>query len=242
MSIQLPSEVVQLLQFIGINWPDIDEDKVREASQHVGTFALNVQSTHDSATAALQQAGQHYQGGGYDALIATWAQKSQDHMNELVQACRVVAAALEAAAEAIFGMKMAAIAELVVLAAAFVADQAAAVATAGVAEVALPLIEAAAEKCVQFLEQQIIQYVIGQVIEAAVQPLIAVVDKAIDGLVYSALSSALGGPAPSGAAVTGFRMEPEAFKAQAQALLDHAQVMAGHAETLQSTLSVMTFE
>jgi len=241
MSIQLPSQVVQFLQVIGINWPDIDEDKVREAAQHVRTFAQNVQSTHDSATAALQQAGQHYQGSGYDALVATWAQKSQDHMSELVRACQVVASALEAGAEAIVGLKVTTIAELVALAAAFVGDQAAAIATFGVAEVALPLIEAAGERCVQYLQQQIIQYVIGQVIEAAVQPLIGVVDKAADGFVYSAVSSALGVSAPSGAASTGFRMMPEAFKAQGQVLMDHAQVMAGHAETLQTTLSGMTF-
>ncbi|NUR03516.1 MAG: hypothetical protein HOY79_45475 [Streptomyces sp.] len=29
MAIELPGEVVSFLQFIGVNWPNINEDKVR---------------------------------------------------------------------------------------------------------------------------------------------------------------------------------------------------------------------
>jgi hypothetical protein len=176
VSIELPGEVVQLLQFIGVNWPNIDEDKVREAGRHVKQFAENLETTHQDATAHLQQAGQHYQGAGYEAMIAAWGQKSNSHMSELVSACGVVATALDAGADVIVGMKGAAIAELVALAASFIADQAAAVATFGLAEAGLALIEEAAKKCVSFLEQQLIQYIIGEIIGAAIQPLIGSFD------------------------------------------------------------------
>ncbi len=242
MAIELPGEVVQLLQFIGVNWPNINEDKVREAGQHVLQFAQNLQSTHQDATAHLQQAGQHYQGAGYDAMIAAWGQKSQDHMNELVEACHVVATALDAGADVIIGMKGAAIAELVALAASFIADQAAAVATFGIAEAALALIEEAAKKCVSFLEQQLIQYIIAEIIGAAIQPLIGTIDKAIDGLVYSALSTALGVPAPAGGAVGGsFQMDTEAFSTHMQGLQQHADAMQEHARLLHGNLSGMSF-
>ena len=242
MGVELPGEVVQLLQFIGINWPNIDEDKVREAATHIRQFAQNVQSTHESATATLQTAGQHYQGAAYEAMIAMWGQKSQDHMQELVEACNVVATAMDAGADVIVGMKVAAIAELVALAASFVADQAAAVATFGLAEAALPVIEEAAEKCVEFLEQQLMQYIIGQIIEAAIKPLIGVVDKAMNGLVYTALSSALGVGGAGGAVGASFQMDSEAFKAQAQVMQQHAETMAGHAQALHSALTGMSFE
>jgi uncharacterized protein YukE len=244
MAIELPSEVVQLLQFIGVQWPNVNEDKVREAGQHVKQFAENIQSTHQDATAHLQQAGQHYQGAGYDAMIAAWGRKSQDHMNELVETCHVVATAMDAAAEVILGMKVAAIAELIALAASFLADQAAAVATFGLAEAALPAIEFAAKKCVEFLEQQLVQYIIGQVIEAAIHPFIGTIDKAVDGLVYSAMSTAFGASAPSGggSAGAGFQMAVEEFKAHAQGLQQHADAMAEHAQNLHSNLSGMSFE
>lgn len=245
MALELPGEVVQLLQFIGVNWPNIDEDKVREAGQHVKQFAENLQSTHQDATAHLQQAGQHYQGAGYEAMIAAWGQKSNDHMNELTEACGVVATALDGGADVIIGMKGAAIAELIALAASFIADQAAAVATFGIAEAALALIEEAAKKCVAFLEQQLIQYIIGEIIGAAIKPLIGTIDKAIDGLVYSALSSALGVPAPAGAGAGAggamFQMDTEAFKGHMQGLQQHADAMLQHAQVLHGNLSGMSF-
>jgi hypothetical protein len=242
MALELPSEVVQLLQFIGVNWPNIDEDKVREAGQHVKAFAQNLQSTHEDATAHLQQAGQHYQGSGYEAMIAAWGQKSNDHMRELIEGCHVVADALDAGADVIVGMKGAAIAELVALAASFIADQAAAVATFGLAEAALALIEEAAKKCVSFLEQQLIQYIIGEIIGAAIKPLIGTIDKAIDGLVYSAMSSALGVPAPAGGGSGAmFQMDTEAFKGHMQDLQQHADAMQQHAMELHGNLTGMSF-
>ncbi|HEU5331418.1 MAG TPA: hypothetical protein VFU73_01600 [Actinocrinis sp.] len=245
MALELPGEVVQLLQFIGVNWPNINEDKVREAGQHVKQFAENLQSTHQEASAHLQQAGQHYQGSGYEAMLAAWGQKSDDHMNELVEACHVVSMALDAGADVIIGMKGAAIAELVALAASFLADQAAAVATFGLAEAALALIEEAAKKCVSFLEQQLIQYIIAQIIGAAIQPLIGTIDKAIDGLVYSALSSALGVPAPAGGGGGGggamFQMDTEAFTSHMQGMQQHADAMMQHAQVLHGNLSGMSF-
>jgi uncharacterized protein YukE len=243
MALELPSEVVQLLQFIGVNWPNINEDKVREAGAHVKQFAASLQSTHQDATSHLQQAGQHYQGSGYEAMLAAWGQKSNSHMQELVEACNVVSTALDAGADVIVGMKGAAIAELVVLAASFIADQAAAVATFGLAEAALALIEEAAKKCVSFLEQQLIQYIVGEIIGAAIQPLIGTIDKAIDGLVYSALSSALGVPAPGAGASAGamFQMDTEAFKSHMQGMQQHADAMAQHAQELHGNLSGMSF-
>jgi len=245
MAIELPSEVVQLLQFIGVQWPNVNEDKVREAGQHVKQFAENIQSTHQDATAHLQQAAQLYQGAGYEAMIAAWGQRSQDHMSELVTTCHVVATAMDAAAEVIVGMKVAAVAELVALAASFIADQAAAVATFGLAEAALPAIELAAKKCVEFLEQQLIQYIIGQVIEAAIHPFIGTIDKAMDGLVYSAMSTAFGSGGSGGGgggAGSGFQMAVEAYTAHAQGLQQHADAMAQHAQTLHANLSGMSFE
>jgi hypothetical protein len=242
MALELPSEVVQLLQFIGVNWPNINEDKVREAGQHVKAFAQNLQSTHEDATAHLQQAGQHYQGSGYEAMLAAWGQKSDDHMRELIEGCHIVADALDAGADVIIGMKGAAIAELVALAASFIADQAAAVATFGIAEAALALIEEAAKKCVSFLEQQLIQYIIGEIIGAAIKPLIGTIDKAIDGLVYSAMSTALGVPAPAGGAAGAmFQMDTEAFKGHMQGLQQHADAMQQHAMALHGNLTSMSF-
>ncbi|MGE7433652.1 WXG100 family type VII secretion target [Kitasatospora sp. NPDC001175] len=241
MAIELPGEVVSFLSFIGINWPTVNEDKVREFASHVREFADSIDSAHRDSTATIQRLGEAYQGASYEALLAKWAQLSGSHMDELVQACHVVATALDAAAEVIVAMKVETIAELVLMAAAFVADQAAAVATFGLAEAAVVAIEAAARKLVNYLEQQLEQYIIGQVIEAAIDPLVEVVGRAVSGLVFQAAGSALG-ISGGGAGGSGFRIDPAAVEEHARMMHDHAETVAGHAQTFQSRIAGVSFE
>ncbi|MER5640154.1 WXG100 family type VII secretion target [Kitasatospora sp. NPDC002227] len=241
MAIELPGEVVTLLNFIGINWPQVNEDKVREFASHVREFAENVQNTHQDSTATVQALGEAYQGASYEALLAKWGQLSGSHMNELVQGCHTVATALDVAADVIVAMKGEAIAELLVLAASFVADQAAAVATFGLAEAAMIAIEEAAKKLVNFLEQQLEQYIIGQVIEAAINPLVETVGQAVSGLVFKGAESALG-VSGGGAGGTGFHIDPTALEGHADTMHQHAETIAGHAQDFQSKLATVSFE
>lgn len=231
---------MQFLQFIGINFPNVNEDHVREFATHVKTFAQNVSDTHDQATSTVHQLGEAYQGSSYEALIAKWADMSSSHMHDLLEACTVVADALDVAADAIVAMKTEAIAELVVLAASFVADQAAAVATFGLAEAALPALEEAGERIVDFLEQQLEQYIIGKVIEAAVKPLMDTVSKAVQGLAFNATESILGTSAATGSAAT-FGIDPDTVTSHATTMKGHADTIAGHGQTLADNLSSLSF-
>ncbi|PNE40883.1 WXG100 family type VII secretion target [Streptomyces noursei] len=239
MALELPDAVVSFLDFIGVHWPNVDEDKVREFGGHVRDFANNIQQSHQDATSSVEQLSEVYQGASYDALMAKWGQMSSSHMNELVTACHTVATALDAAAGVIVGMKAAAIAELVVLAVTFVADQAAAAVTFGLAEVAEAGIIAAARKATSYLEQQLEQYVIGQVIEAAITPLVDVVGNAVSGLVYEGTAKALG--VSGGGAGQSFSVHPEELHARSQALSKHAEAVAAHAEDFKSKLSGVSF-
>lgn len=127
MAIELPDEVVTFLQFVGVNWPSVNEDKVREFASHVRDFAQKLDETHKDSTSTIHKLAEVYQGASYEALLAKWGQLSDGHMTELVNACQTVATALDLAADTIVAMKVEAIAELIVLAITFVADQAAAV-------------------------------------------------------------------------------------------------------------------
>ena len=228
MAIELPQPVVDFLQVIGINWPQVNEDKVREFATHVQEFASNIEDTHGQVNSTLQDLGQSYQGKSYELLISKWAALSQNHMTGLLDACKVVAVALDGAADAIVGLKLEAIGELVAMAAAFVADQAAAVVTFGLSEAALPLIEEGAEKLMEFAEQQIEQYIIGQILNAALKPLIAKMEGTVEGLLIKAESSVLGVSAgPS-------------FSVDLEQLDTHAEMMRGHAETISGHVSSFT--
>ncbi|KDN80508.1 WXG100 family type VII secretion target [Kitasatospora cheerisanensis] len=231
---------MEFLSFIGINWPTVNEDKVREFGAHVRDFAQNVESVHQQSTSTIQQLGQAYQGASYEALLAKWASVSDQHLNELVQACHVVADALDIAADVIVAMKVETIGELIALAAAFIADQAAAVATLGAAEAAVILIEETAKRLINYLEQQLEQYIIAQVVEAAIGPLVDTVANAVQGMVFQAAESALGGGGGGGG--SGFQIDPDALDEHARMMHDQAEAVAGHAQAFQSKIAGVSFE
>ncbi|WP_280691162.1 WXG100 family type VII secretion target [Kitasatospora sp. GAS204B] len=230
-----------MLQFIGVNWPNVNEDKVRELASHVREFADSVDGTHQKATGTVNAMAADYQGSSYEALVASWAHLSSSHMSELVDACHTVATALDAAAGVIVGMKMQAIGELGGLAVTFAADQAAAVATFGLAEAGMALIVEGAEQITDYLEQQLEQYIIGQVIEAAITPLVGVVAKAVNGLAFEAVSGVLGVSGTGGAGGTGFKIDPAALEDHAETMNGHAQEVAGHAQVLRGKLAGVDF-
>lgn len=239
MAIELPQPVADFLNFIGISWPQVNEDSVREFATHVRTFASGIEGTHQDATATLKTMNSAYQANSYDLLVSKWAHLSQGHMRDLLDGCSVLATALDAAADYIVGLKMECIAELGVLAASFIADQAAAVATFGLAEAAEALIVKAAEKLVEFLKQELIQYITAQVINAALTPLLGVVEKAVAGMSYSALEDMLGvsGSGPG----DGWMVHPEELRGHAEKFGAHAETARGHAQTFASNMAGVSF-
>jgi uncharacterized protein YukE len=237
VAIELPGPVVDFLSVIGINWPNVDEDKVREFASHVRDFAGSLESTHQAATTTIQNMQEHYQGGSYDQLVAAWSQMSSSHMQDLQDGSKVVAEALDVAADAIVGLKTAAIAELIVMAATFVADQAAAVLTFGIAEAAEAAIIAAGRKVVDFLEQEIIGQIMGQVIGAAVVPLEGLVEKAVNGLTFAAAGALTGG----GGASEKFMLDASGLQPHVAALQQHSDSIAEAASTFSANVSNLNF-
>ena len=236
MALDPPSEVVQFLQFIGVNWPSINEDTVREVAGFVAEFADSIESTHQDATDTIGAMGDAYQADSYQQLVQRWADMSATHMTELLDACRNVVTALNAAADYIVAMKVSAIAELVGLAAAFVAEQAAAVVTFGASEAAAVATDELAEQAMDFLEQQLVQYIISEVVEAGFKALGPVIERAIEGFVFNAAAGALGvstGP--------GYAVHPEKLRGHAATMRGHAETVSSHAALLSSRLAGVTY-
>jgi uncharacterized protein YukE len=241
MSIELPGPVVDFLGIIGVNWPQVNEDAVREFAGHVREFSSNLQDTHGAASSTISQMQASYTGSSYERLVEAWSHMSSSHMQDMIEACGVVATALDIAADAIVGMKGEAIGQLLVMAATFVADQAAAVLTFGIAEAAEVAVIAAAKEVVKYLENQLVQHIMGEVIGKAVEPLESVVTKAVSGLTYEAAGAILGVPSGGSAVGPSFSMIPDDLHAHAATLQGHADTVAGHAQDFVAKAGSVSF-
>jgi hypothetical protein len=103
-------------------------------------------------------------------------------VDEIVEGCRILAEALDLGADFVVAQKGAAVIELIGMASAFVADQAASAMTFGIAEAGAPLIIEGAKALMETLKQQIIQYLVGEIVQTAAKPLFAKVENALSGL------------------------------------------------------------
>jgi len=233
LAIELPSEVAWFLNFIGVPWINVSEDKVREFSTHVRQFGSDVADAHGNATATLTQLGSGYKGTAYEALMRMWGTRSTNHINELVDGCDVLASALDVGADVIVAQKWACIGELVGMAAAFVADQAAAFVTFGASEAALPLIEEGAEKLMEFAEQQIEQTLIGHIANAALQPLMGKIDSLVQGLVLEGGGEGIAGPS--------YEVAFDHVSTHAAVMKTHAETVSGHVATFTENLRSLDF-
>jgi hypothetical protein len=167
-------------------------------------------------------------------MTSGWAKLSARHVDELLTACHVLGDALDVAAGYVMAQKVEAIAILIDMAAAFIADQAAAVATFGIAEAAVPVIILGAEKLVQSLAADLEQHILAEVVEAAAKPLMARIEDAVSGLDWSK-SSAQTNPADE------FSIDPAAVAQQVAVLRRQAVQIGQHGTQFAAKVRALSF-
>jgi hypothetical protein len=234
----LPMPVVNFLNVIGVPWPYINEDQVHAFAGLVRDFGTAVETTHNDATKAVASISQAHSAASTEKMLNGWEKLSAQHVSEVLDACQVLAPALDAAADYIVAQKVAAIADLIGMAAAFIADQAASIATLGIAEAAVPAIIAAGRALMESLVQDLVQYVIGEVVEAAAKPLFAKVEAMLSGLDWSGGGSASG---LAGTAGAGLELDAGSVRAQTALLRSHAANMRTHAVSFSSGVRALGF-
>jgi hypothetical protein len=192
MSIELPDELVWALNFIGLPWPTIDEGKISDYATHLRSYASSLEQTHANSHNTIAGLSQGYSGRSYEALVNRWAEASSRHMHELVAGCNTFATALDVVADGVVTAKVGILAALAAMVAEFVAEQAAAVETLGLAEFANFAIVGSTRFIVRRLLDQLEQVVIAEVLQAALTPLEGTIDQAVQGLVLHGLETAVG--------------------------------------------------
>ncbi len=232
----LPMPVVTFLNAIGIKWPYINEDSLAHLATLTREFGQAVEQTHEDATQAVAGIAQGYQGSSTQAMSSGWAHLSSTHVKELVAACDVMAAAIDAWAAYVVVQKGQALVQLVELAISYATALAAAPETLGASLAALPGLEEIGEAIGNSLIQDLEMYVQGKVIEAASKPLVAKVEQMLQGLDWS---NAPGGVDPLGGGTV--TLEKGVVDQHVGLLRSHAATMRSHAETFQSQAEGIEF-
>lgn len=122
MGMMLPNDLIWIMEKLGFEWPDVDEDELRRAGDIVSTFtgeledriqAVDRKINGDMAAAMRGEAG--------PAFVAAWNSNRSNNLQKLLDALGPVPAGLEVGAGVVFGLKMKVIADLTTTAIALVA-------------------------------------------------------------------------------------------------------------------------
>ncbi|GES30672.1 hypothetical protein AB0G60_21960 [Streptomyces angustmyceticus] len=135
-TITLPNEVDWILDLLGFQWPNVDEDKMREAAEAWSGFAAAARRYQAEGVSAANTVRGANSGEAIEAFSDNWKKYGDGggYLDEAIEAAEVLAVVLQVVAAIVMVMKIAVIAQLIALAVEFAIAQAAAPVTLGASE------------------------------------------------------------------------------------------------------------
>jgi len=137
MSVMLDGKLVFVINLIGFNWPQADEDKLRECARHWREYATELEHTIADSKRTLAQVRGENSGESIDALEKHWLEVG-GHLRQAQDAAHLVAQGLDEFAVAVEALKVAVAIQLGILAGELAATTGGAILTFGLAELAAP--------------------------------------------------------------------------------------------------------
>ncbi|MFF4601157.1 DNA/RNA non-specific endonuclease [Streptomyces sp. NPDC001339] len=193
MGVVLPGWADEILDIIGVSWPNVDEDDYRQMADAMREFADDIDDGAGEAHEAIQ--GLVGSAGGslaVEALNAHWSKINGTHLRNLAECGRMAGTALDGVALLIEGAKLGAIVQLGVLAAEVIAAQVAAPFTLGLSEVGALAATQATRMIVKRLFKEVCEQVAEQVISIALTPVEEALGAMVGDLVVQLGANALG--------------------------------------------------
>jgi uncharacterized protein YukE len=192
VSISLPHWFAEVIGILGFQWPEIDEDQLVDAGRYLREYADHSSVAMAAHGRQIADLGQQYDGQSYASLAAAWSNQSHGNMESLVQGCHLMAGGMDLAADGVVAMKGKVLVQLGIAAAEIVAVQAAAVATVGAAEAAMPALIAAQNRILNGILNEFAAEVVVKLVGGTIGPLTEQVEHAVNKLVYEQISEQAG--------------------------------------------------
>ena len=207
MAMNIPGELVWVLDMLGYDWPPIDEDETRRAAEILRQFGEDLEGTIQVAdTKIMSDVSSAIKAGSNKAYETAWTEQRSGNMRQLVELIDPAADGVDLFADAVVAMKIKVIAELVITAAQIAAAIASSVVTLGLSAAANAAIIALRKKALDVLTNIAVDQIAGQLLTMLVEPLTSVA--------VSLLSSIADAPIVQGAAaeVSEFNADLEALE------------------------------
>ncbi len=192
MAVTVPDWADTMLDLIGINWPNVDEDAYRDMADALREFADDVEDDGHLANQHVQRLLSSGSGEALDALNGHWGKVKNKHVKDLASGARTIAGALDNAATAIEAMKYAAIVHLGVLAGKAGVSMALIPVTGGLSMLIGGAAIAVAQQAIRRIIKECMEEVVGYIVSALTEPAVAALENMAADLAVQVGANALG--------------------------------------------------
>lgn len=192
MGVTLPGYLDEALDLIGVSWPNVDEDDYREMATSMREFADDVDDGSGEAHKAISDLIGSNEGLAIQALEKHWGSVKDTHLQNLAEAGRMTATALDGVAVLIEGAKLAAIVQLGILAAEIAAAVAASPVTLGLSALGGLAATQATRIAVKRIFKEVCEQVAEEVVNVAMGPVYEALGSMTGDLVVQLGGNALG--------------------------------------------------
>ena len=180
MGMMLPNELVWVMEKLGFDWPDIDEDEVSKGATLVRNLGTDLESVVQVADRGVNSdLGAALRGNTGPATVSAWNTNRSQNLQKLIDIMPPAATAMDVGADAILALKLKVIFDVTTTMIALVGMLTNPVTALGAGPMLLikkKLLNAAVDIAVEQLMEQLLP----MAIEPMVQQLPAVVDAILD--------------------------------------------------------------
>ncbi|MEU0255567.1 DUF6531 domain-containing protein [Streptomyces sp. NPDC006184] len=198
MGYTLPNWLDEVLDFIGINFPNVDEDDYRHMADAMREFADTFEGHGGDAHAAFSRILSSSEGWAVDAMEAHWNKIKASHLEKLPELARLFADACAVLAEIIFWMKTKAEAELAVMAGSVGLSIGLAWVTGGLSAVLGAAEITAMRQAVKRILDEAVDRIVDEVIAKVTEPVNAKLEAMVEDMVLDLAEGAFSMPSADG--------------------------------------------
>src|SRR5690606_1268648 len=107
VGMMLPNELVWVMEKLGFEWPDVDEDEVRKGAVLVRNFGSDLESVIQAVDRKINgDLGVALRGQTGPATLSAWNTNRSQNLQQLIDIMPPAATAMDVGADVIFGLKM----------------------------------------------------------------------------------------------------------------------------------------
>ncbi|GGW55896.1 hypothetical protein GCM10010503_36260 [Streptomyces lucensis JCM 4490] len=198
MGYVLPGWADEILDFIGINWPNVDEDDYRDMADAMRDFADKFEGHGGDAHQAVSRILSSSEGWAVDAMEKHWSHVKAGHLEKVPEIARLFADACDVVAEIIFGMKTKAEIELGAMAASLGISVGLAFVTGGLSAVIGAAETAAMRQAVKRIIDEAVDRIVDELMARVTEPVNAKLEAMVEDMVFDLVDGAFSLPPQPG--------------------------------------------